>query len=150
MVVTREVIIPTGMEILYEKYHYCPGIRIGNTVYVSGQVGRDENLQVVEGIEAQFVQAFENVNKVLLTAGVTFEDVVEMVTYHVTTPASVPGDNASNMASGSQSLIIPHLLLFMEVKDRYFIHKYPTWTKVGVTALSDPRLIVEIKCTALR
>jgi len=32
MVATREVIIPTGMEILYEKYHYCPGIRIGNTV----------------------------------------------------------------------------------------------------------------------
>ncbi|MEQ8969811.1 MAG: RidA family protein [Coleofasciculus sp. C1-SOL-03] len=141
MVATREVIIPTGMEILYEKYHYCPGIRIGNTVYVSGQVGRDENLQVVEGIEAQFIQAFENVKKVLLTAGVTFDDVVEMVTYHVTTPAS---------ASGSQPLMIPHLSLFMEIKDRYFMHQYPTWTKVGVIALSDPRLIVEIKCTALR
>ena len=141
MVVTREVIIPTGMEILYEKYHYCPGIRIGNTVYVSGQVGRDENLQVVEGIEEQFVQAFENVKNVLLTAGVTFDDVVELVTYHVTESASV---------SETHPLIIPHLPLFMEVKDRYFIHKYPTWTKVGVTALSDPGLIVEIKCTALR
>jgi enamine deaminase RidA (YjgF/YER057c/UK114 family) len=104
-------------------------------------VGRDENLQVVEGIEAQFIQAFENVKKVLLTAGVTFDDVVEMVTYHVTTPAS---------ASGSQPLMIPHLSLFMEIKDRYFMHQYPTWTKVGVIALSDPRLIVEIKCTALR
>jgi enamine deaminase RidA (YjgF/YER057c/UK114 family) len=141
MVATREVIIPTGMELLYEKYHYCPGIRIGNTVYVSGQVGRDETLQVVEGIEEQFIQAFENVKKVLLTAGVTFEDVVELVTYHVTTPASIPA---------SKPLMIPHLPLFMEVKDRYFIEKYPTWTKVGVTALSDPGLIVEIKCTALR
>lgn len=141
MVATREVIIPTGMELLYEKYHYCPGIRIGNTVYVSGQVGRDENLQVVEGIEAQFIQAFENVQNVLLTAGVTFDDVVEMVTYHVTTPAS---------ASEPQSLIIPHLPLFMEIKDRYFVHKYPTWTQVGVSALSDPKLIVQIKCTALR
>jgi len=141
MVATREVIIPTGMEILYEKYHYCPGIRIGNTVYVSGQVGRDETLQVVEGIEKQFIQAFENVKKVLLTAGVTFEDVVELVTYHVTSPASI---------TASKPLMIPHLSLFMEIKDRYFTEKYPTWTKVGVTALSDPGLIVEIKCTALR
>ncbi|MEQ9356189.1 RidA family protein [Coleofasciculus chthonoplastes] len=141
MVATREVIIPTGMEILYDKYHYCPGIRIGNTVYVSGQVGRDEKLQVVEGIEKQFVQAFENVKKVLLTAGVTFDNVVELVTYHVTNP---------DLITASEPLMIPHLSLFMEVKDRYFIEKYPTWTKVGVTALSDPGLIVEIKCTALR
>jgi len=104
-------------------------------------VGRDEKLQVVEGIEEQFIQAFENVKKVLLTAGVTFDNVVELVTYHVTSPASIPA---------SRPLMIPHLSLFMEIKDRYFIEKYPTWTKVGVTALSDPGLIVEIKCTALR
>lgn len=61
---TREVIIPKGMEILYEKYHYCPGVKIGNTLYISGQVGRDENLQVVE---AQFVQTFENVKTANLT-----------------------------------------------------------------------------------
>ena len=81
---TREVIIPPGMEILYEKYHYCPGIKVGNTLYISGQVGRDENLKVVEDTEAQFVQAFENVKKVLLAAGGSFDDVVEMTTYHVT------------------------------------------------------------------
>lgn len=28
----REVIIPKGMEVLYERYHYCPGIKIGNTL----------------------------------------------------------------------------------------------------------------------
>ncbi len=43
---TREVIIPKGMEILYEKYHYCPGLKVGNTLYISGQVGRDENLRL--------------------------------------------------------------------------------------------------------
>lgn len=54
---TREVIIPQGMEIIYEKYHYCPGIKVGNTLYISGQVGRDENLQVVEDIT---VHSFKN------------------------------------------------------------------------------------------
>ena len=135
----REVIIPSGMEILYEKYHYCPGIKVGNTLYISGQVGRDENLQVVEDTEAQFVQAFENVNKVLLAAGSSFDDVVEMITYHVT---------EANVAE-SQQLIIPHLPLFIQVKDRYFTNQYPTWTGVGVTGLSTAGLIVEIKCTAV-
>ena len=135
---TREIIIPKGMEILYEKFHYCPGIKVGNTLYISGQVGRDENLQVVEGIEAQFVQAFENVKKVLSAAGATFDDVVEMITYHVT-----------GTASEQQPLIIPHLQLFMQVKDRYFTNQFPTWTGVGVTGLSTAGLIVEIKCTAV-
>lgn len=139
---TREVIIPPGMEIIYEKYHYCPGIKVGNTLYISGQVGRDENLQVVEDTEAQFVQAFENVKKVLLAAGASFDDVVEMITYHVT---------RTNVATDSeaQQLTIPHLPLFIQVKDRYFTNQFPTWTGVGVTGLSTPGLIVEIKCTAV-
>jgi enamine deaminase RidA (YjgF/YER057c/UK114 family) len=141
---TREVIIPQGMEILYEKFHYCPGIKVGNTLYISGQVGRDENLQVVEGTEAQFVQTFENVKKVLTAAGATFDDVVEMITYHVTefNPMNLP-------LSQQTPLIIPHLPLFIQVKDRYFTNKFPTWTGVGVMALSTPGLIVEIKCTAI-
>jgi enamine deaminase RidA (YjgF/YER057c/UK114 family) len=146
---TREVIIPQGMEILYEKYHYCPGIKVGNTLYISGQVGRDENLRVVEGTEAQFVQTFENVKKVLLAAGATFDDVVEMITYHVTGVALSNGQALLSNVSEQQQLTIPHLPLFIQVKDRYFTNKYPTWTGVGVTALSTPGLIVEIKCTAI-
>ncbi|MEA5567391.1 RidA family protein [Anabaena sp. UHCC 0399] len=145
---TREVIIPKGMEILYEKFHYCPGIKVGNTLYISGQVGRDEDFQVVEGIEAQFVQTFENVQKVLLAAGASFDNVVEMITYHVTGVnlgnLQVPPANASE-----QQFTIPHLPLFMEVKDRYFTYNFPTWTAFGITALSTPGLIIEIKCTAI-
>ncbi len=120
-----------------------------NTLYISGQVGRDENLQVVEAIEAQFVQAFENVKKVLSAAGATFDDVVEMVTYHVTGAGLGQMQEALSKASGQQQLAIPYLLLFMQVKDRYFTSKFPTWTGVGITALSTPGLIVEIKCTAI-
>jgi enamine deaminase RidA (YjgF/YER057c/UK114 family) len=139
---TREVIIPPGMEILYERYHYCPGIKVGNTLYIAGQVGRDENMQVVEDPEAQFAQTFENVKKVLTAAGVTFDHVVEMVTYHVTSPELYA-------ASGQQPFTLPYLPLFIQVKDRYFTGNYPTWTGVGVTSLSTPGLIVEIKCTAV-
>ncbi|HAA32320.1 MAG TPA: hypothetical protein DCE56_37250 [Cyanobacteria bacterium UBA8553] len=146
---TREIIIPKGMEILYEKFHYCPGIKVGSTLYISGQVGRDENLQVVEGIEAQFIQAFENVKKVLLAAGATFDDVVEMITYHVTGAALGQMQDEPSPTSSQQQLAIPYLPLFIQVKDRYFTHQFPTWTGVGITALSTPGLIVEIKCTAI-
>ncbi len=135
----REIIIPAGMEILYEKYRYCPGIKVGNTLYIAGQVGRDENMQVVEDTEAQFDQAFKNVEKVLSAAGATFDDVVEMITYHV---VDTPIEN-------SQDLKIPHLPLFIQVKDRYFTKNFPTWTGMGIVALSTPGLIVEIKCTAV-
>lgn len=138
----REVIVPKGMEVLHERYRYCPGIKIGNTLYIAGQVGRDENMQVVTETEAQFVQTFENVKKVLDAAGATFDHVVEMVTYHVTS-------TELQTASGQQPFTIPYLPLFMQVKDRYFTNLYPTWTGVGVATLSTPGLIVEIKCTAV-
>ena len=149
MSISREVIIPPGMEILYEKYRYCPGIKVGSTLYISGQVGRDDNLQVVEETEAQFVQAFENVKKVLAAADATFDHVVEMITYHVTGVGAGQSKTQPSTTSEQQPLTIPHLPLFIKVKDRYFTHQFPTWTCVGVAGLSTPGLMVEIKCTAV-
>jgi enamine deaminase RidA (YjgF/YER057c/UK114 family) len=105
-------------------------VKAGNLLFIAGQVGRDENLRVIEGKEAQFVQAFENVNKVLTAAGGTFDDVVEMVTYHID---------------------MRDLQLFMQVRDRYVTNtdRYPAWTAIGITALAMPGLFAEIRCTAL-
>ncbi|NOT54546.1 MAG: RidA family protein [Deltaproteobacteria bacterium] len=126
----RESVVPPSMKNLHERFRYSPGVKAGPFLYIAGQVGRDESLNVVEGKEAQFVQAFENVKQVLTTAGVTFEDVVEMVTYHTD---------------------MRDLSLFMQVKDRYFtnLDRLPTWTGIGTTGLAMPGLLVEIKCTAL-
>jgi enamine deaminase RidA (YjgF/YER057c/UK114 family) len=125
---TRETIIPKGMENIYEKFHYAPALKVGNMLYISGQVGRDDDLRVVEGKEAQIAQAFENVKKILIAAGATFDDVVEMVTYHID---------------------MSDLQLVMKVKDRYFTNRYPTWTALGAPALAMPGLLVEIKCIAI-
>lgn len=123
----RQDIIPEGMGIIRERFGYSPGVLVDGTLYIAGQVGRDAELNVVEGTEPQFVQAFENVKKVLSAAGAGFDDVVEMVTYHVD---------------------MRDLALFMEIKNRYFTGRVPAWTGVGVSALAMPGLIVEIKCTA--
>ncbi len=126
---TRTDITPPAMRNIRERFRYSPGVRAGNFLYIAGQVGRDENLQVVADKEAQFVQAFENVNKVLTEAGATFDDVVEMVTYHTA---------------------LRDLELFIAVKDRYItnLDRLPTWTGIGTPALAMPGLCVEIKCTA--
>src|SRR5215813_10345029 len=126
----RESVVPKDMKTLYERFRYSPGVKAGPLLYMAGQVGRDENLNVVEGKEAQFVQAFENVNKVLTAAGVTFDDVVDMVTYFTDMRA---------------------LQLFIKIKDRYFtnLDRLPAWTAIGTTTLAMPGLFVEIKCTAL-
>jgi len=126
---TRKLIVPPGLEAVYEKFHYAPGILVGDTLYISGQVGRDKDLKVVEGAEAQFTQAFENVGAVLTAAGATFDDVIEMETWFV--------ESMSDLA------------LFMQVKDRYFTKTYPTWTGFAVKGFSMPGLLVEIKCKAV-
>ena len=124
----REIIIPPGMENLYERFHYAPAVRVDNVLYIAGQVGRDENLQVVEGAEAQYIQAFENLKKVLEAAGATLADVVDIVTYHTD---------------------MRDILRFLEVKDKYLTQNYPAWTAIGTPALAMPGLLVEIKATAI-
>ena len=125
----RKLIVPKGMENIYDNYHYAPGILVGDTLYISGQVGRDAELNVAEGAEAQFAQAFENVAKVLDAAGASFDDVIEMETWF-----------AESMAD---------LKTFMTVKDRYFTNRYPTWTGFAVKGFSMPGILVEIKCKAI-
>ncbi len=124
---TRKDIIPKGMETIHQRFHYTPGVLIDDTLYIAGQVGRDADLNVIENTEAQFAQAFENVKMILEAAGAGFDDVVEMITYHVD---------------------MRDLQLFMQVKDRYFTNRFPAWTGIGVASLAMPGLVVEIKCTA--
>ncbi len=125
---TRRDIVPPSMAVIRERFHYNPAVLVGDTLHLAGQVGRDEHLNVIQGTEAQFTQAFENLKTVLTASGATFDDVVDMVTYHVD---------------------MRDIMLFMKVKDRYFTNKVPAWTGVGVTCLAFPGLIIEIKCTAV-
>ncbi len=125
----RQAIIPTGMEYVYDQIHYAPAVRVGNTLYVSGQIGRDDQKRIVEGSEAQIVQAFENLRRVLEAAGADFADIVDLTTFHTD---------------------MRELPLFMRVKDRYFERDFPAWTAVGVASLGGaPGCIIEIKAIAV-
>jgi enamine deaminase RidA (YjgF/YER057c/UK114 family) len=118
------------MKDVQERFRYAPGVKAGPFLFMAGQLGRDDQLNVIENKEAQFARAFENVEKVLEAAGASFDDVVDMITYHTD---------------------MRDLQLFITVKDRYFtnLERLPTWTAIGVAALAMPGLFAEIKCTAL-
>ncbi|HEF5870513.1 TPA: RidA family protein [Burkholderia cenocepacia] len=126
----RKAIVPAGMEAVYEKIGYAPGLKVGDTLYVSGQIGRDAAMQLVADREAQIVQAFENLRLVLAAAGASFDDVVDLTTFHTD---------------------MRDLPLFMQVRDRYFhAHPLPAWTAVGAHMLGGaPGYIVEIKAVAV-
>lgn len=126
----RQSIVPQGMEAVYQNSHFSPAVKVGNLLFVSGQVGRNNaRNEIPDDPAAQIEQAFANLADVLDAAGARFADIVEIVTYHVA--------------------IQDQLAPFRAIKDRYFPSDYPAWTAIGVAALAHPKMVFEIKCTAV-
>jgi len=123
----RHVVIPKGMKPMYEQFHFAPAMRSGRHVFCSGQVGSGPDGTLDPDPAAQIARAFDNVGTVLKKAGASFEDIVEITSFHV-------GFNE-------------HIGVFMQVKDGYVKEPYPAWTAVGVTELAFGAL-VEVKVTA--
>jgi len=62
---------------------FSPGILVGNTLYVSGHLGRDAvtSALVSGGIEPETRQALANIREVLRTAGMDFAQVTSVTAY---------------------------------------------------------------------
>ncbi len=115
----------------YEKqFGYSQAVRAGNLVFLAGQMPVDAKCNLVaEGdIVGQARQVFENLKTVLAAAGLGFEDLVEIVSYH------------TDMAD---------LHAVVEVKAEYITQDFPAWTALGVTALAFPGQRLETKAVAL-
>ena len=125
----RTLINPAGTERLYERAHFSQANRVGDTIWVSGQVGVDARFQPADGIAAQAQLAFEALQRVLEAAGARLADVVELTTFHT--------DLRGEMAE------------FSRVKDAFFPADYPAWTAVGVTQLAVEGLKVEVRAVAV-
>lgn len=58
---------------------YSQAVRVGDTVYMSGQIGLDPaTMQMVDGIDAQIVRVFDNLKAVAEAAGGSLADVVKL------------------------------------------------------------------------
>jgi reactive intermediate/imine deaminase len=94
---------------------YSQGIRAGQTLYLSGQLGLDPatgNLR--ETIAEQIDQAFQNLRAVAVAAGASFDDVVKLTLFLT---------DLANFAKVNETMT------------RYFKEPFPARSTVQVSAL---------------
>jgi len=113
----RDAVFPAGRQALYEINRYSAAVRSGGFLFVSGQVGSREDGSAEPDYEKQVRLAFANLTAVLAAAGCTFDDVIDVTSFH-TDPA---GQFATFMAIRQEVLGEP---------------PYPTWTAIGVNWLA--------------
>ena len=115
--VQREAIIPAKRHALYEAHRYSAAIRSGDLLFVSGQVGSRDDGSPEPDFERQVQQAFDNLATVLEAAGCTFQDVIDVTTFHTDPEAQFE--------------------TIMAVRDRAIGDPpYPNWTAVDVNWLA--------------
>ncbi len=112
---------------------YSHGVSVsgaGRTVYLAGQVARDENGDTVGrgDVRVQADQVLRNLQTVLAAAGGTFKDVVK-VTVYTTDLRLTPAMD--------------------EVRKRYFGDAAPASTLVEVRKLAHPDYLLEIEAVAV-
>ena len=94
---------------------YSQAVRIGQTVYLSGQIGLDpDSMQLVTGIDAQIHQVFRNLRAVSLAAGGSLADIAKLNIFLTD---------------------LTHFARVSEIMAEYFSAPYPARAAVGVSAL---------------
>lgn len=129
----REAIVPPGTEGSLE-FGYSAAVRAGDFVFLSGVVA---GVQLEDGVmpeltealmREKFDQALGHIGRVLEAAGASWDQVVDMTTYHTDMPAQIQ--------------------VFAEVKDAYVRAPYPAWTAIDIDRLFPDGGLVEVKVTA--
>jgi len=112
----RDVVFPPERQALYDRNHYSPAIRANGFLFVSGQVGSQEDGSPEPDLQAQVRRTFDNLNGILKAAGSSFEDVIDVTVFMV--------DPQSTFET-----------IWEVVPDYWGQAPYPTLTAVGVTWL---------------
>lgn len=100
---------------------YSQAVKVGNTVYLSGQIGLDPaSMQMVDGIEAQVHRVFSNLKAVAEAAGGSLADVVKLNIFLTD---------------------LSHFTLVNTIMAEYFSQPYPARAAVGVASLPRNALV---------
>src|SRR5687767_10326234 len=112
---TREVIAAGGP--WPERYTYGPALRVGNTIYISGTTGTDDDGRITApgDIVEQTRQIFRKFERLLKAAGGSCEDIVQTVDYITTTDnykgtAAVRREFLKDVRPASTGVIVAGLL----------------------------------------
>lgn len=123
---SKQIIAPANV---HPARGYSHAIKAGNTIYVSGQVGKDKQGKVVGGgFEAQADQAFANLTLVLRDAGAAATDIVKLNLYF------------RNMADMTR---------LRDPWRKYLGKHFPATTAVQIVSLAEPELLLEVEAVAV-
>ncbi|HZD34325.1 MAG TPA: RidA family protein [Nitrososphaeraceae archaeon] len=66
-----------------KEYGYAQAVKVGDTIYVSGQVSHDDkgNIVGVGNMETQMRQAYANIQRMLVQYGATMENIVDEILF---------------------------------------------------------------------
>lgn len=113
----RNAIFLENRHALYEAHGYSAAVRSGDHLFVSGQVGSLPDGSPEPNFAKQVNLAFQNLDAVLTAAGASFDDIIDVTTFHTDPDTQFDA--------------------IMPVKNRYFpAAPHPTWTAVGVNWLA--------------
>ncbi|MDF2097516.1 RidA family protein [Aquibaculum arenosum] len=120
-------VFPANRHALYEAHGYSAAIRSGDFLFISGQVGSRADGSPETDFGEQVRLAFANLKATLEAGGCSYEDIVDVTTFHT--------DPENQMET------------VMAVKNEIFAAPpYPNWTAIGVTWLAG--FAFEIKVIA--
>ena len=124
----KKVITP---KTLHRPFGYAHAIQIDNTIYISGQIPLDQEMNVVgkNDIVAQTERVYENLRKVLEEAGGSMSSIVMLNIYCTDLEAY---DKKTR-----------HL------RKKYFGDYYPATTAIEVKRLYQPDFMIEVEAIAV-
>jgi reactive intermediate/imine deaminase len=100
---------------------YSQAVKVGDTVYMSGQIGLDSaTMEMVEGIDAQVRRVFDNLSAVTVAAGGSLADIVKLNIFLTD---------------------LGHFALVNSIMAEYFKEPYPARAAVGVASLPRGALV---------
>ena len=110
-----------------EEWGYSDAVVTGDMIFLSGVV---VGLRQAETLEAAYERAYGRIGAILRRARASWDDVVDITTYHTDVTAQMPA--------------------IVAVQRRHIRPPFPAWTAIDVDRLIPDRGITEIKIVARR
>lgn len=111
-----------------QEWGYASAVVSGDTVTLSGVVAGVRPGET--DLRAGYTRAFERIGGILRSAGVSWDDVVDITSFHTDLTTQMPA--------------------IVAVKNQYIKPPYPSWTAIQVARLIPDNGITEIKIVARR
>jgi enamine deaminase RidA (YjgF/YER057c/UK114 family) len=109
-----------------QDWGFADAIVTGDTIYLSGDVAGPREGET--DLQLGYTRAFDRIGEILKKAGASWDDVVDITTFHTDLTTQMPA--------------------IIAVKNHYVKPPFPAWTAIQVSRLIPTNGITEIKVVA--